>query len=156
MTATVKSIPVTDPARTIVDLRRAKPARGGATPNQLRRAIRQASFLSLPLGPEAQDRTRSELEQMFLDLCARRGLPRPEVNVEIGGLTVDFFWRETRQVVETDGYHFHRGRPAFEEDKRRDLRLRALGFDVIHLTYDQIVNEAETVVDTLRPLLAAL
>jgi very-short-patch-repair endonuclease len=59
------------------------------------------------------------------------------------------------QVVETDGYRFHRGRAAFEDDKRRDLRLRALGFDVLHLTYDQVTREAELAAGIIRKLLAA-
>jgi hypothetical protein len=156
MTTRVRGIPATDPARTLLDLDRATPMRGGTTPAQLRRAVRQASFLGLSLGPMPPDPTRSELEQLFLDLCARAGLPRPEVNVEIDGLTVDFLWRRNRFVVETDGYEFHRGKSAFQDDKRRDLQLRALGYDLVRLSYDQVVNEAETVVATLRrDLLAA-
>jgi very-short-patch-repair endonuclease len=155
MTATFNGIPATDPARTLADLRRARPARGGATPGQARSALRRASLLGLPLGAMPPDRTRSELEQMFLSLCARHELPTPEVNVEIGGLTVDFLWRDKHQVVETDGYRFHRGRPAFEDDKRRDLRLRALGFDVVHLTYDQVTREDALVAGIIRELLAA-
>jgi very-short-patch-repair endonuclease len=150
LTTVAKGIPVTTPARTLVDLSRAKPARGGATPGQVRQARRQASFLDLPLGPMPQDPTRSELEQMFLDLCARARLPKPEVNVKITTLTVDFLWRSSRVVVETDGYRGHGGKAAFNDDRRRDLRLRALGYDVVHLTYDQVANEAGTVIATLR------
>jgi very-short-patch-repair endonuclease len=155
MTACQNGIPVTSPARTLVDLRRAKPSRGGATPGQLRHAHRQATFLGLPLGPATPDHTRSELEQVFLDLCGRHRLPTPHVNVEIGGLTVDFLWPRPGLVVETDGYRFHRGRAAFEDDKRRDLHLRGLGIDVVRLTYDQVANEPKIVIATLRRLLAA-
>jgi len=150
MTTVANGIPVTTPARTLVDVSRAKPARGGATPGQVRQARRQASFLDLPLGPMPQDPTRSELEQMFLDLCARARLPKPEVNVKVTTLTVDFLWRSSRVVVETDGYRGHGGKAAFNDDRRRDLRLRALGYDVVHLTYDQVVNEAGTVIAILR------
>src|SRR5215213_6467551 len=51
---TCAGIPVTKPARTLVDL-----ADAGST------------------------RTRSELEEMFLALCDQHNLPRPEVNVRI-------------------------------------------------------------------------
>jgi very-short-patch-repair endonuclease len=155
MTATRNAIPVTDPARTIVDLHRAKPARGGASPGQLRQAMRQAAFLGLSLGATSRDPTRSELERIFLDLCASRRVPRPEVNVKIGPLTVDFLWRGARLVVETDGYRAHGSEVAFKDDKRRDLRLRTLGYDVVRLTYDQVTNEAHTVATTLLDLLAA-
>jgi very-short-patch-repair endonuclease len=155
MTANRNSIPVTDPARTIADLRRAKPARGGVSPGTLRQAMRQAAYLGLSLGPTPGDPTRSELEQDFLDLCAKRRLPRPDVNVKIGPLTVDFLWRDARLVVETDGYRAHGSEVAFKDDKRRDLRLRALGYDVVRLTYDQVKNEPQTVAATLLDLLAA-
>jgi very-short-patch-repair endonuclease len=156
MTTTQNRIPVTDPVRTISDLRRARPARGGATPGQLRQAIRQASLLGLPMGPDtAPDPTRSELEQLFLELCSKHRLPRPEINIKLGGLTVDFFWRRRRLAVETDGYRYHRGRGAFEDDRRRDLRLRALGVEVVRLTHSQVVDESERVAKTLHKRLAA-
>lgn len=99
---------MTKPAQTIVDLR------GAVPPRELRRAIRQANVLGLPIGSEAsRDRTRSDLEWDFLRLCKRRHLPTPEVNVRIGPHLVDFPWRERRLVVETDGYRYHRGRQAF-------------------------------------------
>jgi hypothetical protein len=61
-------IPVTKPAQTIADLR------GGVPPAQLRRAIRQAEVLGLPIGAENAERTRSELEHLFLRLCERHGI----------------------------------------------------------------------------------
>jgi len=82
----------------------------------LRRAIRQAEVLGLPLGDEIQsDGTRSDLEGDFLRLCRRRGLPAPKVNVPVGP---------------------HRG---------RDLDLRALGFQVIRLSEKQVNDEPRRV-----------
>jgi len=84
-------IPVTTPAQTIADLRRIVP------PDELRRAIRQAEVRGWRTGLEAKERTRSELEHLFLRLCERQGLPAPEVNVRIGPRIVDFLWREQRR-----------------------------------------------------------
>jgi predicted transcriptional regulator of viral defense system len=57
-------IPVTTPAQTIGDLRRVVP------PAELRRAIRRAEMLGLRTGLEnTSERTRSELEHLFLRLC---------------------------------------------------------------------------------------
>ncbi len=138
-------IPVTVPARTIADL---KPV---ASPSQYRRAIRQAAVLGLNIGTDAKhDGTRSELERRFVLLCRRHRLPPPEVNVRMAGLLVDFAWRDRGLVVETDGYRFHRGRAAFEDDRARDLRLRQAGFDVIHLSYRQVVERPEQVASVLR------
>jgi very-short-patch-repair endonuclease/predicted transcriptional regulator of viral defense system len=146
-------IPVTTPARTILDLRRACAAkRGGAVgERELRRAARQAAVIGLPLAEDAAgDRTRSELERAFLRLCRRARLPMPEVNVRIGRDLVDFLWRERRLVVETDGYLYHRGRFAFENDRDRDLRLRALGFEVIRFSDRQIDAEPSRVAAAVR------
>ena len=41
--------------------------------------------------------TRSELEEAFLALCRRGGLPDPEVNAHLCGYEVDFLWRKQRR-----------------------------------------------------------
>jgi very-short-patch-repair endonuclease len=142
-------IPVTTPARTIADLRSVLPA------SELRRAARQAEVLGLRLDTESADGTRSELESMFLRLCRRHRLPEPQVNVRVGPHIVDFLWSERRLVVETDGYRYHRGRIAFEEDRARDLELRRFGYDVIRLSFRQVSDEPERVVTALTRLLSA-
>lgn len=147
-------IPVTSVTRTIHDLRRTKPTRGGANPMQLRRALRQAAVLGLPLGIDLETRrTRSDLELLFLEICRRHGLPTPEVNVEVAGIEVDFFWRRRRLVVETDSYRYHRGRIAFENDRERDLELHSLGFEVVRLSETQIDEEPARVATVVRRLL---
>jgi very-short-patch-repair endonuclease len=150
-------VPVTSPARTIADLRCAVAARfpGAPSSRELRRAIRQANVSGLRISEEdARDRSRSDLEGAFLQLCRRRCLPRPEVNVRVGPYLIDFLWREERLVVETDAYLYHRGRQAFQEDRARDLELKRLGLDVIRISERQIEEEskriAEVVDSTLR------
>ncbi|MEX0971722.1 MAG: DUF559 domain-containing protein [Solirubrobacterales bacterium] len=149
-------IPVTNPAKTIADLRQAsvgrKPLIG---PPELRRAIRQANFLGLPVDEEARrERSRSDLELDFLALCRRSGLPRPEVNVRVGPHLVDFYWRRQGVVVETDGWAAHRGRTAFEDDRGRDLDLRARGRPAIRIAEKQLDEEPEQVAAVLRAELA--
>jgi very-short-patch-repair endonuclease len=155
-------IPVTTPTRTIADLRRASSQgwRGALPPRELRKAIRQASVLGLPIGEQAaigtgqgDDRTRSDLELDFLQLCRRHRLPAPEVNVHIGSYLVDFLWRDRRLIVETDGYVFHRGREAFQDDHSRDLDLKGLGYEVVRLSERQINEEPNKVAKTLAALL---
>jgi very-short-patch-repair endonuclease len=135
-----KRIPVTTAARTIEDL-------AGMVPEWLvRRATRQAEIAGFPLGPGIEtDGTRSDLETDFLALCRRHGLPRPEVNVRIGRRLVDFVWPAARLAVETDSYAFHRGSVAFEDDRARDLELRARGFEVHRFSELQVRNEPERV-----------
>jgi very-short-patch-repair endonuclease len=133
-------IPVTSLHRTLADLRRAG---DGA---ELHRATRQAEVLGLVADPAGEERTNGELERRFLLLCRRHGLPEPEVNVRVAGHLVDFHWREDRLVVETDGYRYHRGATAFEDDHGRDLDLRAAGYAVSRFTYRQVVDEPGRVV----------
>lgn len=148
-------IPVTTPARTISDLRRVAGTEGqGVSPKDLRRAIRQANFLGLPVDEEARsERSRSDLELDFLTLCRRFCLPRPEVNVRVGPHLVDFYWRTRGLIVETDGYAAHRGRTAFEDDRGRDLDLRARGQEVIHIAEKQLVEEPRRVAEIVAAAL---
>jgi very-short-patch-repair endonuclease len=142
-------IPVTTPSRTFVDLKRT------LSPAELRNAIRQAEVAGLEIGTVGGvEGTRSELETMFLRVCREHGLPRPQVNVDLGPCVVDFLWRSRRLVVETDGYRFHQGRAAFERDRDRDLTLRGMGYQVIRLSYRQVADEPERVAATLRSALS--
>jgi very-short-patch-repair endonuclease len=75
------------------------------------------------------------------------------VNVRIGALLVDFLWPDRRLVVETDGYRYHRGRLAFENDRARDLELRALGYDVLRLSYRQVTDSPSEVCAVVKQAL---
>jgi very-short-patch-repair endonuclease len=146
-----RGIPVTTPTRTIADLNRALAAGwpGSVSARDLRKAIRQAGVIGLPIGDEGGDRTRSDLERDFLRLCRRHRLPRPEVNVPIGPHLIDFLWTDKQLVVETDSYLYHRGKVAFQDDHRRDLDLRRRGYEVIRLSEQQIDDEPGRVAETL-------
>jgi very-short-patch-repair endonuclease len=145
-------IPVTRPARTLRDLRRVVP------PGVHQRAVRRAVDLRLireeDLGATS-DLTRSELERMFLRLCRRRRLPIPEVNVRIAGYEVDFLWRDSFLIAETDGFRHHRSRAAFEADRARDAHLQSLGFRVLRFTHRQVRESPERVARSLRGLLGS-
>jgi very-short-patch-repair endonuclease len=156
-------IPVTTIARTLLDLADV------ISPQALKRAIDEAEYLRVfdltalmavvranpgrrgakllraARGPA--ELTRSELEQRFLEMVDRRGLPRPKVNTRIEGYEVDFAWPDAGLVVETDGFAAHGTRNAFVNDRLRDRRLRRAGFEVVRLTANDLRYEAETVAD---------
>lgn len=152
-----QGIPVTTPARTVSDLQRTVSTgrrRGLISAKELRRAIRQADVLGLPLGDQVGgDRSRSDLERDFLRLCRRHRLPAPRVNTRVGPDLVDFLWPDRRLAVETDGYRYHRGRIAFEDDRERDLRLRAAGYDVMRISEKQVDEEPEQIAEVLTAAL---
>ena len=163
---TSDGIAITTVARTLVDLCDLVPDRKlekafeqshvlrlvapGAIEAALERAVgRQTRSLRRLVDAETftPTLTRSELEEAFLALCRRGGLPDPEVNVRLHGYEVDFLWRKQRRVVELDGYAFHSRRRAFERDRRKDVDLELAGFPVTRFTHQQVIHEAD---DTLR------
>lgn len=99
--------------------------------------------------------TLSVLEERFLELLDGTGIPMPEVNATVAGAMVDALFRDAGLVVELDGHEFHAGAAAAEEDRRRELRLRAYGYRVVRYTWRQI-NEGpgEVVADLRRELRA--
>ncbi|HWO82710.1 MAG TPA: DUF559 domain-containing protein [Solirubrobacterales bacterium] len=145
------NIPVTTVPRTIEDLQHS----GLLPPRLLRRAIRQAELQGHRLEGLESDRTRSDLEALFLDLIRphRDRIPAPEVNIKIGRWTVDFFWARQRLVVETDFWTYHRGSVAWQDDHARDLDLRSAGYAVLRYTDEQLEGEpARVVADIEREL----
>ena len=142
------NIPVTTVQRTIEDLRRTELL----PPHLLRRAIRQAELKGHHLEGVESDRTRSDLELLFLDLIRphRARIPAPEVNVKLGRWTVDFFWRRRCVIIETDFWAYHRGSAAWQDDHARDLDLRSVGYTVLRFTDLQLENEPERVIGDIE------
>jgi very-short-patch-repair endonuclease len=141
-------VPVTNPGRTLADLRRILPSQ------EFARALREAEYLRLPIGDGFNpDRTRTDLEAMFLALVRRHRIPPPEVNVNVDRYLVDFLWRPHRIIVEVDGWESHRTRSAFEGDRARDARLKVLGYEVLRFTWRQIEKDRSEVARTIRALL---
>jgi len=103
--------------------------------------------------------THSDLEELFLSLVDRAGIPRPELNVDIAvpgeEINVDCLWRAERLVVELDSRRYHRDNPgAFTRDRRRDRLLRLAGYDPIRFTDEELEYEPDEVTATVIDLLA--
>jgi hypothetical protein len=168
-TTTHDGIPVTTPARTILDLAatlqprrlerlldQAETARltDVASLDALARAHaghRGAAKLRAALGTHTPGTTltRSGLEERFLELCRDSGLPQPLVNETVAGVEVDFFFVDTGLVIEADSWQHHRTRFAFERDRRRDATLARAGYRTLRMTHAQLTDEPRVVVDTL-------
>jgi Transcriptional regulator, AbiEi antitoxin/Protein of unknown function (DUF559) len=161
----VDGIPVTSPARTLLDyaetnrqqLRLAIEAadrrelyNGKALDALLHRSpgrggrARLRAVLAEIQGPAPW--TRSELERRFLALIRAAGVPEPQANVLVAGFLVDLFWSDPGLVVELDGFEFHKTRTAFESDRRRDAKLQLAGHPVIRITQRRIENAPRDVV----------
>jgi very-short-patch-repair endonuclease len=172
---TVDGIPVTSVARTLVDLAHTVPR------DHLTTALREAERLHLfdlraiqaarartrhregpgdralkdalaELAALATTHTRSPLEDAFLDLLRRAGLPQPRTNATVEGHEVDAYWPQHRLVAELDGWAYHRTRHAFESDRARDAELQAAGHRVVRFTHHQVTHRSAHVVEALRRL----
>ena len=168
-----EGIPVTTPARTLIDLAASLPYPA------LRRAVRQAQADQLTdvrhllaararLGPRRGTAqlarvlatgpapTRSELEDAVLDLLLRGGIDHPDVNVPllVGARRVvpDFRWPAQRLVVEADGARYHDDPTARADDAERQALLEAHGERVLRVTWRQAVARP---VETLARVRAA-
>jgi hypothetical protein len=80
------------------------------------------------------------LEENFLDLCERRGLPLPLLNLYVHDIKVDAYWPQQRLAVELDSELSHSSPGQRRRDRRNDLELRGHGLTV--LRYDsELVHE---------------
>lgn len=102
--------------------------------------------------------TESALEEAFLALCRRAGLPLPEVQQWLllpdGGppIRADFLWRMQRVVVETDGDRYHRTAQNRRRDRRKDQRLTAHGFRPLRTDWRQATRRPAELEATLKAL----
>jgi hypothetical protein len=142
-------LPITTPARTLLDLAAAG-LRGRPLEAALDRAERElrvdwadvhrllerhagrsgvpALRKTLARYAPGEVETLSILEEIVLELCDEYSLPRPNVNCVIEGKRRDFYWPDSRLVVEADSYGWHRSPSALNDDRERDVRLlRGLG-----------------------------
>jgi Protein of unknown function (DUF559) len=158
--ATLDGLPVTTPARTLLDL-----AANGLTRTRLELAVDRAerqrlldfadlrALLARYSGRAGTPSlkavlaaysdpldTRSELENLVLELCDAHGLLRPSGNVVIEGEVRDFCWPSRRLVVEADSYSWHRSPAALNSDRERDVVLTLAGWRSLRFTYAQVTR----------------
>jgi very-short-patch-repair endonuclease len=65
---------------------------------------------------------------------------------------LDLFWAAEGLVVEVDGPD-HRGRLKFADDRRRDVQLQLLGYDVLRFTNDQVLSDLHATVAKIKQML---
>jgi len=152
--STVRGIPVTSVARTLVDLADV------LSEERLAKAVHEAEIqrvfdlkaidrvLARLAGRRGRHRVRrvlavyrpephflrSDAERRFKALCENHTLPQPQFNVNIAGYEVDAYWEDLGIVVEIDGGEVHHTRRAFHEDRARDRHLAGRGIQVVRVT----------------------
>ena len=167
-------LPVTSPARTMLDIAAALPERDieyvleeglakrllteGAVAEVVARAGRHpgARRLARVLATRTGTLTESGAQRQLLELIRQSDLPMPQTERPLLGYRVDLLWPDLRLVVEVDGYQFHGTRGAFERDRSRDARLQAAGYLVIRFTARQIEHQPLAVLAQLAQTIQML
>lgn len=102
---------------------------------------------------------RSRLEARLLPLLIREGLPVPRTNVKLRVeehlFEIDLLWEEQRLAIETDGEETHNTRAAFQRDRKRDQILTATGYRTSRITWEQVRDEPNAVVNRVARMLKA-
>ncbi|HTR74480.1 MAG TPA: DUF559 domain-containing protein [Solirubrobacterales bacterium] len=113
---------------------------------------RLADRKALPVGI-----TRNDLEEAFLALIDRFGLPRPRLNAHLAlrdrFFEIDCLWEDHRVAIELDGGAAHRTTRAFHKDRERDRILLAERYRTARITWDQIQKTPDEVAGDLRLIL---
>jgi very-short-patch-repair endonuclease len=161
-------IPVTTPARTLLDLATC------VGPGPLEAAISEADRLDL-VSPDGLHQfvegrggldgirrlrsildqqtfrlTDSELERRFLRLVREAGLAMPLTRQRVNGFQVDFYWPTLGLIVETDGLRYHRTATQQSKDRIRDQAHAAAGFAALRFTHAQVTFNPGHVISTMR------
>ncbi|UTI65514.1 DUF559 domain-containing protein [Paraconexibacter antarcticus] len=97
----------------------------------------------------------SILELRFLKLCAAHGIARPVVNQSLGPWVPDFLWPDAWVIVETDGWRYHRTAERRRRDADKDAWLRARGYVVLRLTWQDVTSRPEAAAARVASALAA-
>jgi len=138
-------LPITTVARTLIDLATT------LSPQRLERIVHQAEHLRCL--------DTNSLNEQFARAHGRRtkSLRRALQTLAIHDPDITRSKLEERflaLIVETDGAATHLTPQAFEDDRRRDAKLTALGYRVVRFTWRQVVEQPRATIATLAVLLA--
>jgi hypothetical protein len=163
-----RGIPVTTPARTLVDLSsvlavadlaRACHVAGiryGTAPGEVEVIMsgRQGAGKLRRVLHGDEPVLLSRLERRFRELLAEAGLPLPVTNRPAGGRYVDCRWVAQRLTVELDGYRYHSSRHAWEADRRREREAYARGDQFRRYTWGDVFEETGPMLRELHRILS--
>jgi very-short-patch-repair endonuclease len=98
----------------------------------------------------------SPFERRFIQFLARRRLPAAQRQFAIHDgngdfvARVDFAYPDLKVAIECDGKKHHFGRGDWERDVDRRSRLAALGWLVIHVSWDMLANRPDELEARIR------
>lgn len=172
---TCLGVPVTTPARTVIDLARSLPFMDGVVvaDSALHLGVATKADLAAVLGQCPQwrgaDQARRVVEfsdgraESVLESCARvvferNGLEPPELQVWFdtagGSYRVDFYWPKYRTIAEADGKKKYTDPSKAIAQLKRDEHLRGTGEHVLHFTWGELFGQEKALVARLEETFA--
>jgi very-short-patch-repair endonuclease len=118
------------------------------------RSERGAAVLRELLDRHALVLPASRLERLFLPLAEEAGLPKPQMQTQLGSSRVDFYWPELKLVVECDSLRYHRTQLQQAEDHARNHAHVIAERICLRPTHHQIAREPGYVVRLLAKVSA--
>jgi very-short-patch-repair endonuclease len=163
---------VTSVARTVADIARSSSFRAGVvtadsalrlkltTKDELRAVLASCrqwpgSVRAAEVIEFADKLSESALESVCRVAFRDLGLPPPRLQVRVGNefdelARVDFLWREFNTIAEADGALKYADPDKARQQLWRDARLHEAGFQVVHITWNEITRYPDNVAVALR------
>jgi predicted transcriptional regulator of viral defense system len=168
----LRNLPVTTPARTLLDLAEVADARTleravetalarrRVTERQLREIIKRlpgrkgGRRLAAFLDYRGAGFTRSHAEDRLRALLKGTGLPEATFNDRVAGYEVDAHFRTVKVVVEVDSLRWHHGQAALTRDRRKWADLDARGYKVVPVTAWELDHEPHVAIARIATAVA--
>jgi len=101
----------------------------------------------------------SSPELKLLQLVRAAGLPEPVLQFRVWlsptrWVDLDLAWPRLKRYMEFDSYKYHGNRDKFMKDEKRRLVLRDAGWDGVHVTDDELDENAELALRVMRHLIS--
>jgi Protein of unknown function (DUF559) len=126
------------------------------------RGVRGTAVIRRILEARREDRgvCHSPLETIARRLFRRSSVPTPikQYPVTESGQflgRVDFAYPDYKIAIEVVGWDFHSGKRGWKRDLRRRTSLESRGWMVLEFTWDEVVNQPDFVIETIRRALTS-
>jgi very-short-patch-repair endonuclease len=162
---TYDGIPVTSPARMLLDIATLLPRRDLAwaynealvqdltTPEEVAALLKgttghtAARALRAIVERDADPKqTKERLARLTLEALRRGRVHEPLTEQRLHGWSTDFHWPGHGLVLEADGFKFHKGPEAWRRDRRKDAELEAAGLRVLRTDWEEVTERPESLV----------
>ena len=115
---------------------------------------RQGTAVAADVVAFADGRSESPFESIARVAFRDGGLPPPKLQALIGTAEevarVDFCWDKYRTIVEVDGAIKYANPARAVAQLERDSWLRSLGYEVVHVTWEEMTRWPEVVIARIR------